>query len=162
MIALLVVSQSLIAAGQCWDNGVGVRSLITGRQDDTLQAMVEKYAEHLAAIGYQDGHAGFNRRYQTLMRQLPEFTNFQEITTESWPDKNSEEEGAFEAWNSWSQSPGHWSVANGECALWGYSMAFCRRNSKWFAVGICADQRGHDAPQQTGRFLGLMPKRRPD
>ncbi len=134
-------------------------SLLTGQRDDTLQLVVERYAEHLANIGYQDGHAGFKGRYQYLCRQLPDFTNFQEITTESWPDKNSEDEAAFEAWNSWRQSPGHWSVANGECALYGYAMSYCRRNRKWFPVGICADRRGYagpEAPQQTGRFLGVF------
>lgn len=155
------VSETLIAAGRRYNNGVGVLSLLTGQQDDTLQLVVEKYAEHLATIGYQDGHAGFNARLRYLMRQLPEFTNFQEITTESWPDKNSEDEGAFEAWNSWRQSPGHWSVANGECAIWGYAMAYCRRNRRWFPVGICADRRGYGGPdseKQTGRAVGVFIK----
>lgn len=128
----------LIAEGR----RIGVRSIATGEQDPIIQEMVERYADHLASIGYQDGHRGFEHRYQELCRKLPGYSNFQEITTESWPDKSSEEEGAFEAWNSWRQSPGHWSVANGECALWGYAMSFCQRNTTWYAVGICADRRG--------------------
>jgi hypothetical protein len=158
------VSLSIIAAGRTFEyrGRVGVRSILSGTQDETLQAMAERHADYQARVGRQ-GHQNWNRRFQELVRALPGYTNIQEIAAESWPDKSGEDEAAWEMFNSWRQSPGHWSVANGECAIWGYAMAFCQRKTTWYAAGCCADRRGWGAvpgelAKQTGRCLGVLPK----
>lgn len=132
-------ADSLIDAGRRWNNGKGVLSLVTGKQDPILQAAAEAHARYQAARGVQ-GHQQWDRRFRELNRALPGYTNIREIAAESWPGE-SEQRAAWEMFNSWRQSPGHWRSANGRCAIWGYSMAYSPRKRTWYACGILADRR---------------------
>ena len=38
-----------------------------------------------------------------------------------WPGQNVND-AAYEMYNSWRKSPGHWSAVNGPCRYYGYAM----------------------------------------
>jgi hypothetical protein len=117
----------LIQAGR-W---LGVTSLLTGQWHEVFQSEVNRYARHLARINRQDGHAGFQLRFNRLNKLTDLY--IAEVTAESWPDQN-DIDAAYEMFNAWKQSPGHWSVVDHECVFYGYAMA--RGRDTWYAVGI--------------------------
>lgn len=141
-------SQLVIDAGR----RIGVASLATGKLDQTLQAAAESHAAYMARVCVQ-GHQFWDERCQQLVQRMPHCRGFQEIAAESW-DRNTREESGPEMFNSWRQSPGHWSVANGRCDLWGYAMAK-GRNGIWYGCGIVA----HYAPG--ARQAMLAPQAKP-
>lgn len=111
----------------------GVLSIKTGVWNATLQSMAQRHAKYQARVQKQ-GHQNFDERYQELVRALPGYKGFQEIANESWPGQN-QEDAAEEMYISWRKSPGHWSVCNGKCAIWGYAMSR-GANGIWYAAGL--------------------------
>jgi hypothetical protein len=122
----------VIAAGR----RINVLSLATGKQHPILQAAAEAHARYQAERCEQ-GHQHWDDRVKELYRLMPECHEFAEVCAESWPE-NNREEAAGEMYNSWRQSPGHWSAVNGRCDFWGYAMAI-GSNGVWYATG----QFGH-------------------
>lgn len=139
VLFVALVSQSsdsklIIEAGK----EMGVQSIKSGRYDQTLQDEAEQYAKQMAEICRQDGHGGWDRRMNRLIKKLPQYS-YQEITAESWSWQDNKA-SAPEMFKCWRQSPGHWSVANGNCAVYGYAMAR-GRNNIYYGVGIVGKRR---------------------
>lgn len=126
---------AIIQQGRRWQ----ILSLRTGRQHPVLQRLAERHAAEMARQGYQS-HQGYEARFSELYRQLPDCHDFAEVVNESWAGQR-EQTAAWEMFNSWQQSPGHWSQVHGRCAFWGYAMAYCQRNQTWYACGLFAQQR---------------------
>jgi hypothetical protein len=120
----------MVEAGQ----RLGVASIRTGRRDPLLERLAQGYANYMAARNAQGFHEGWSERYATATEALRDYSAFREISAESWPWQN-EVQSATEMFTSWRQSPGHWSVANGPCRIYGYAMAR-GRNGTFYGVGI--------------------------
>ena len=118
---------------------IGVKSLTTGTNHPVLQQAAELHAAYQADIGVQ-GHQNWQRRTDTLRTLLSECNEFKECCAESW-DWNTMEQAAPEMFNSWRQSPGHWSAIDGECSFYGYAMALNERKNIWYACAIFANLR---------------------
>ena len=116
----------------------GVLSLRTGEPHEVLQAMAAEHSRLCARI-QRLGHHNWNSRYQALTRLLPEFHNFREIAAQSWENRTAET-AAREMYESWEHSPGHWKTCNGQCSIFGMSMAR-GANGIWYATEICADRK---------------------
>lgn len=125
----------LISAGR----RLGVRSILTGEQDPVLQAETEAHAANMASLG-RGGHQRWEQRSDQIARALPKFSNFREVAAESYPNRD-ERQGAEDAFDGWRGSRGHWRSVNGQCAAWGYAMAYSNRTRRWYACGIFADRR---------------------
>lgn len=123
------VPSPIVQAGK----SMGVASIRTGRSHPVLCGLAEFNAKAMAARGYQGNHPGWDARCE-YARQHAGSYEYSEITAESWPGQN-ETQSATEILNSWRQSPGHWSVANGRCKIYGFGMAR-GRNGIYFGVGI--------------------------
>ena len=117
---------------------IGVRSIRTGRQHPILQRAAEEHAAYQARVGIQ-GHQGWQRRVEVLIRAMPNCHEFREVANESWPGQDVNA-AAREMYRSWRLSPGHWSAVNGHCSYYGYAMVL-GRNGTWYACGIFADLR---------------------
>lgn len=116
-----------------------VLSIATGERHSKLQAAAERHATYQARLGVQ-GHQHWDQRFRALAAAMPECSGFREICAESWPGQ-SVAAAAEEMFNSWKQSPGHWTTANGSCTFWGYAMAYGGRKRTWYACGVLADLR---------------------
>lgn len=125
----------LIDAGRA----IGVRSILSGTQHDILQVLASTHAGYQAQVGKQ-GHQGWDSRYKTLAYAMPECSEFKEVCAQSW-DWNTMQEAAPEMFNSWRQSPGHWSAVNGRCSFWAYAMSLNEKQNIWYACGIFANLR---------------------
>jgi hypothetical protein len=101
-----------------------------------LQMMAQQHAEY-QAIKATQGHQLWDERVKDLYVALPKYGEFAEICAESWPDQ-SVDDAAAEMYNSWRQSPGHWSAVTSTNAGWGAAMAFCSRRRVWYACMIFA------------------------
>ncbi len=136
----LTDNQLVMMAGRKYRHkgGVGVKSLRTGQWNRVLQAAAQEHAAYQARVQVQE-HQGWSRRVIEIANKLPEYKGFAEICAESWPE-NSRDEAATELFYSWERSPGHWSVANGRCDIWGYAMAK-GRNGIWYGCGIVGFER---------------------
>jgi hypothetical protein len=101
-----------------------------------LQMMAQQHAEY-QAIKATQGHQLWDERVKDLYVALPKYGEFTEVCAESWPDQTIED-AAAEMYNSWRQSPGHWSAVTGANAGWGAAMAFCARRRVWYACAVFA------------------------
>ena len=101
-----------------------------------LQTMAQRHAAYQAAKGVQ-GHQLWDDRVKELYAALPKYGEFAEVCAESWPDQTVED-AAVEMFNSWRQSPGHWSAVTSVNAGWGGAMAYCSRRRVWYATMIFA------------------------
>ena len=115
---------------------LGVKSIATGSHSQILQGMAEEHAAYQAYLGKQ-GHQRWDERSEVLRKLMPECSEFKEVCAQSW-DWNSMEEAAPEMYNSWRQSPGHWSAVNGRCDFWAYAMSFNGNQNLWYATGLFA------------------------
>lgn len=127
---LAVENQLLVAAGL----KISVKSLKTGKIHSVLQKAAQFHADYQARRGVQ-GHQNWNSRVKDLYKDVPECGEFKECCAESW-DWNTREQAAPEMFNSWRQSPGHWSAINGRCDFWGYAMALNKKQNIWYACAI--------------------------
>jgi len=139
LLICLTLSQSpdaalVIEAG----TAINVRSITTGTNDPVLQLYAQQHADRQARQCRQ-GHQQWDRRYRELAIRLPLHADFTEIAAESWPWQ-TREQSAPEMFTCWRHSPGHWRVANGSCAIYGYAMAR-GRNGIWYGCGITAQRR---------------------
>lgn len=125
----------LIEAGK----KLGVKSIETGQFSDTLQVFAADHALYQAQVGKQ-GHQLWDSRVKAIASQMPECSEFKEVCAQSW-DWNTMEEAAPEMFNSWRQSPGHWSAVNGRCSFYGYAMALNQKQNVWYATGLFATLR---------------------
>lgn len=117
---------------------IGVQSIKSGKNNQTLQTMAENAAKFQADRCCQ-GHFNWEGRFHWLERNLPEFNDFQEVCAESWPH-NNQQEAAFEMFKSWRSSPGHWRAVHSNCHAYGYAMKK-GRNGIFYGVGIFARRR---------------------
>lgn len=128
----------LIEAGLSLD----VRSLTTGANNPILQQAAELHAAYQANLGRQ-GHFEWQRRSDQLSELLPNCNEFKEVCAESW-DWNTLEQAAPEMFNSWKQSPGHWSAIQSTCSFYGAAMALNERQNVWYACMIFANLRSNE------------------
>lgn len=131
----VVITNTLIEVGI----QIGARSLEAGVQSETLQEMAQSHAEYMAVKG-RGGHQGWGERFAELNKSLPEYHGFREIAAESFPGSD-EVDGAHDCWDGWEESRGHWKIANGSCAIWGYAMAYSERTKRWYACGIMGNEK---------------------
>ena len=103
-----------------------------------LVESVARHAAHQAAIRLQ-GHHGWERRFQELLRELPGDLIPYEVCAESWPGENAYE-AALECVRSWRQSPGHWRLVAMPNRFFAYDMAR-GANGIWYGTGIFAIPR---------------------
>ena len=100
----------------------------------TLAAEAMGHGSYMARVG-QQGHQGFDRRYERLRRQG--FRNVAEICAESWPWQR--DDSRLDLWRDafklWRQSPGHWSVAGRRHRAYGAGQAR-GRNGIWYSCII--------------------------
>ena len=116
----------------------GARS-VQGRLDPEIVQMALRYAQKMARQGRQDGHAGWNGRFQYLLSQGGGGGMPSEITAESWNFLgDSLETHAQSCVESWLQSPGHRADMMKFHGRYGYAMAR-GRNGVYYAVGIFAN-----------------------
>lgn len=130
-VAIDDASLALIDAGKA----LGVRSLVEGRLDATLQDHAAAHARYQADRQTQ-GHQNFERRHAQLSRLFPGM-HISEICAESWEWETTHSAAAASMYDSWRQSPGHWETANGSCKFYGYAMSQ-GRNGIWYSCGIVA------------------------
>lgn len=126
-------ASALLGAGR----RLGVRSVLEGKINLTLQEWAQDNADYEARLGRQTGHARFVRYgYSQLSKALPGY-KLAENTAESW-GREDREEAASEMFNSWRQSSGHWRSVNGPAKLIGYGMAKSR-NGKYYSTVVIAN-----------------------
>ena len=127
-------SRALIAAVRA----TGAQS-VAGKFDPEIYEMAMRYAQKMARQGAQDGHAGWDRRFQYLLSQGGGGRYPSEITAESWNDLGpSAEAHARSCVEAWQQSPGHNADMMRYHGRYGYAMAR-GRNGVCYGVGIFAN-----------------------
>lgn len=109
---------------------------VQGTLDPELLEMAQQYAQRMANQQRQDGHAGFEQRFQYLTRAGSGGSSASEITAESWSFLSPElAEHARSCVKSWLQSPGHRADMMRFHGRYGYAMAR-GDNGVYYAVGI--------------------------
>lgn len=106
---------------------------LQGTQEVLLQLAAEGHSKHMAYLGVQ-GHQGWEQRYKALIASTG-YRELKEICAESWPGQN-ELDAAGEMYNSWRQSPGHWSAVQTPFRFWGIAMTYNEKKEIWYACGI--------------------------
>ena len=110
---------------------------VHGHLDPELVQMAMRYAQSMARQQRQDGHAGWNQRFQYLISQGA--AGASEITAESWSHLGpSLETHAHSCVSSWLQSPGHRADMMRYHGRYGYAMAR-GDNGVYYAVGVFAN-----------------------
>ena len=110
---------------------------VDGKLDPKITQMAMSYAQRMARQGGQDGHAGWNERFHSLIAQGHGAPG--EITAQSWGSEGSSLDAhARSCVQSWLQSPGHRAHVMRYRARYGYAMAR-GSNGVYYAVGIFAD-----------------------
>lgn len=127
-------NQILIRMGQ----KKGVLSL-KGKPHRIIQAYADHHARY-QADRLTAGHQNWARRRALLIKAAPDATEFVEVCVASWSWNIDREPAASDIFESWRQSPGHWSVVNGRYDFWSYAMAQ-GSDGRWFAAGIMAQRK---------------------
>ena len=102
-----------------------------------LEELAQQHSDEMAKRELQD-HSGFQQRFDKIHRNLGLVAA--EICAESWDWQRNDtpEQLATDAFLSWSQSPGHWSVASKKHRYAGYGMAK-GKNGIWYATILVCD-----------------------
>ena len=129
LLAVIIAVTPLEQAGEA----VGA-NVQRSQWSDTLARVAFGHAAYMASVR-QQGHQGFERRYEWLRGRG--FRNVAEICAESWPWQrdDSERELWTDAFWAWRQSPGHWSVAGRRHRAYGGALAQSR-DGVWYSCII--------------------------
>jgi len=101
-----------------------------------ILCIAAKEAADLQAQKNKQGHWDWNNRRLQLVTSSG-YSTIEEICAESWPNQRDADDEALwtEAFDSWRQSPGHWSVANRTWRAYGRAKSQ-GSNGVWYFVII--------------------------
>lgn len=115
-----------------------------GRRSDFLVELAQGYAQYMAKLDSQAGHAGWDFRYRRIWAALG--MRAVEVTAESWDRQANApmDEIGDEMFRTWRQSDGpppkadHWGVVSEPHTLYGDGLAKSQTGI-WYACIIVAD-----------------------
>lgn len=110
-----------------------------GKPHKVIQRFTQQHANYQAKY-LTAGHQFWAARREKLIRAAPDATDFVEVCVASWDWNTTPRPAAIDIFDSWRQSPGHWSVVNGRYHFWSYAMAQ-GSDGRWFACGIMAKRK---------------------
>lgn len=110
---------------------------LKGKPHAIIQAACQRHADYQARR-LTAGHQGWDGRLAWLNRMASnDARGFVEVCVASWEWNTKPRPAAVDIFDSWRQSPGHWSVVNGRYEFWSYAMTQ-GKDGRWFACGIMA------------------------
>ncbi len=138
---------------QALQYGEGILPLVLGqvlyspRSNDLDEAA--KQAAQLQADRDRQGHYEWNQRRNKIIQQCG-YRAVEEICAESWPEQEKADEVDLwaEAFKSWSQSPGHWRIANNRWRAYGRAKAKGKSGVWYFTIIVASNNTmySHETP----------------